>query len=629
MNRRQKLVQSQFLNNEEAVIKRLEKVYGVAQKDINDKIKNLQLKIDKLQLEYDWMDDDDPAKQKVKSMIQSKIYQKKYQQALGDQIDGILKQMQTKGYLTISDYLDECYEDGFVGSLFDLHGQGIPMLIPLDQTKMVDAVQLDSKISQGLYTRLGEDVGLLKKKITAQVSRSIATGISYGQTAQLLAGYTRIGYNNAIRITRTEGHRIQTTAAMNAMEQAKDRGADVVKQWDAALDARTRESHTMVDGEIRELDKPFSNGLMYPGDPDGGAAEVINCRCALLQRAKWALDDSELQTLKDRASFFGLDKANEYDDFKKKYLKAVQTPDPVSAATTAPVKAVSLQDFPEYFRKSGASKKAAQTFVDALNEAQHLPQNIRNLYTRIGDLPNIPANMQISYTGKDHALSTWYSVSTGNVTKAVLKVPKMSGDDLNGQKSTAFHEIGHLIDLGTGTGRKAKTAQFQKLSDAVQKADRAIPDEIGVLFKDFDAQYDAMRDSVRNKYADAKRALNDAFKAGTMPYSQYKKEWNAYIREEELERDYLARNLCGGGIGMLSDIYDALSGGSYRDKGVIRYGHGSKYYARAGNKESEIFANYMSLSVNRPDLVDMLRKDQPDLCAALDEMIEEMAGAIK
>jgi hypothetical protein len=324
MNRRQKLVQSQFLNNEKAVIKRLEQVYGVAQKDINDKIKNLQLKIDELQLEYDWMDDTDPEKAKVKSMIQSKIYQKKYQQALGDQIDGILKQMQTKGYLTISDYLDECYEDGFVGSLFDLHGQDIPMLIPLDQTKMVDAVQLDSKISQGLYTRLGEDVGLLKKKITAQVSRSIATGISYGQTAQLLAGYTRIGYNNAIRITRTEGHRIQTTAAMNAMEQAKDRGADVVKQWDAALDDRTRESHTQVDGEIRELDERFSNGLMYPGDPSGGAAEVINCRCALLQRARWALDDGELQTLKDRASFFGLDKANEYDDFKKKYLKAVE-----------------------------------------------------------------------------------------------------------------------------------------------------------------------------------------------------------------------------------------------------------------------------------------------------------------
>lgn len=320
MNRRQKLVQKQFLNNEKAVIKRLEKVYGVAQKDINDKIKHLQLKIDELQLEYDWLDDLDPEKARVKSMIQSKIYQKKYQQALGDQIDGILKQMQTKGYLTISDYLDECYEDGFVGSLFDLHGQGIPLMIPLDQTKMVHAVQLDSKISHGLYTRLGEDVGLLKRKITAQVSRSIATGISYGQTAKLLAGYTRIGYNNAIRITRTEGHRIQTTAAMNAMEQAKDRGADVVKQWDATLDGRTRESHAMVDGEIRELNERFSNGLMYPGDPDGRAAEVINCRCALLQRARWALEGASTKVNNFTKEIETFDSPEDYAEFKKAFF---------------------------------------------------------------------------------------------------------------------------------------------------------------------------------------------------------------------------------------------------------------------------------------------------------------------
>lgn len=330
MNHRQKLVQQQFLNNEQAVIKRLEYTYDRALFQVNEKIRNLQFKIDDLQMEYDWMDPDDPAKAKVKSMIQSKIYQKKYQEALQGQIEGILNQMQTRQFLTVSDYLGGCYEDGFVGSLFDLHGQGIPLTVPINQEAMVRAVQLDSKISQGLYTRLGEDVGLLKKKITAQVSRSISTGIGYAETAKQLANQSRIGYNNAVRIARTEGHRIQTTAAMDAMERAKERGADVLKQWDATLDSSTRESHQAVDGEIREMDEPFSNGLMYPGDPAGGAAEVVNCRCALLQRARWALDDGELQTLKDRAAFYGLDKADQFDDFKKKYLKAVQTPDPAA-----------------------------------------------------------------------------------------------------------------------------------------------------------------------------------------------------------------------------------------------------------------------------------------------------------
>lgn len=320
MNKRQKLVQQQFLNEEEKVIKRLDQVYGQSLKDIKEKIENLEFSINGLQEVYDWMDTDDPKREQIKSRIQSKIYQKQYQEQLQKQVDGILKQMQTKQYLTVADYLDGCYTDGFIGSIFDMHGQGVPLMSPIDQEAMVRAVQLDSKISKGLYTRLGEDVNLLKKKITAQVSRSISTGMSYAQTAQQLAGYTRIGYNNAIRIARTEGHRVQCAAAMDACHEAKEKGADVLKQWDAALDARTRESHALVDGEIREVDKPFSNGLMYPGDPRGGAAEVVNCRCALLQRARWALGDDELQTLQDRANYYGLDKSDQFDDFKKNYM---------------------------------------------------------------------------------------------------------------------------------------------------------------------------------------------------------------------------------------------------------------------------------------------------------------------
>lgn len=102
--------------------------------------------------------------------------------------------------------------------------------------------------------------------------------------------------------------------------QAK--GADVVKQWDATLDGRTRDSHRRVDGEIRELDEKFSNGLMFPGDPNGSAAEVVNCRCTSNTRARWALGEEELQTLKDRAEFFGLDKTKNFEEYKEKYLGA-------------------------------------------------------------------------------------------------------------------------------------------------------------------------------------------------------------------------------------------------------------------------------------------------------------------
>ena len=322
MKKYEKEVQQAFLNNEEAVIKRLKQVYGQSLKDIEKKTQAIQDEINRLGTLAKLSVDAD-EKEKLLSMQQSKIYQRQYQQALKTQVSGILDNLHAEEFKTISDYLVKCYDEGFMGAMYSLQQQGIPMCFPIDQTAMVRAVQLDSKISQGLYSRLGEDVALLKKKITAQVSRGISTGMSFQQVAQQLAAETNIGYNNAVRISRTEGHRLQIQSADDACRKAKEKGADIVRQWDATLDGRTRESHSQVDGEIRELDKPFSNGLMFPGDPSGGAAEVVNCRCALLQRARWALDDDELQTLKKRAEFFGLDKSDSFVDFKTKYLDAV------------------------------------------------------------------------------------------------------------------------------------------------------------------------------------------------------------------------------------------------------------------------------------------------------------------
>ena len=332
MNQRQKLIQNQFLNNEEAVLKRLQQVYGQSQKDINSKIANLQFSIGKLQAEYDWLDDNDPEKAKVKSMIQSKIYQKQYQEALKGQVDTILDDLQTKAYSNISDYLKECYDDGFVGTMFDLQGQGIPLCMPIDQEAVVRAVQLDSKISKGLYSRMGEDVSMLKKHITAQVSRGIASGMSFEQVAQQIQFKMTGTYDSpggalarAMTIARTEGHRIQVQAGMDACERAKEKGADVVKQWDSTMDSATRESHTKVDGEIRELDKPFSNGLMFPGDPSGGAVEVVNCRCALLQRARWAVGDSftKMNNITKQIEYF--DHPETYDEFKKAFFSKENT----------------------------------------------------------------------------------------------------------------------------------------------------------------------------------------------------------------------------------------------------------------------------------------------------------------
>ncbi len=307
MNKRQKQVQQAFLNSEKKCLKNLEELYKDALADINAKLEALMGRQD--------------------ADMQNVIYQIEYQKSLKTQVQVILEQLQANEFETLSDYLTNAYTDGFVGTMYDMHGQDVPLIVPIDQKQVVDAIQHDTKLKKKLYDELGLDINELKKQIASEISRGISTGLSYGEIARNIADYAKIPKNRAMTIARTEAHRIQIQSTADAQKKAKAKGADVVKQWDATLDGDTRKSHRKLDGQIRELDEPFEvNGkkVMHPGG-FGRPEEDINCRCALLQRARWALDDKELQTLKERAEYFELDKEEEFEEFKKKYLKALET----------------------------------------------------------------------------------------------------------------------------------------------------------------------------------------------------------------------------------------------------------------------------------------------------------------
>ena len=326
MNKWEKEVQQSLLDSEEAAIKELENQYARALKDITDKVKSFQADIDLLDQALSQDGLDDATKALLQSQKRSKVYQQNYQKALKGQVSGVLDKLHGDNYATIDKYLKSCYETGYIGTMYDIAKQGVPIIAPIDQAAAVKAILTDSKIVEGYYNHLGVNYAKLKKTITQEISRGIASGLPYSDIARNINNVSSSGLYNAKRIARTEGHRIQQTSSRDAQYAAKKKGCDVVKQWDASLDGRTRDSHARVDGEIRELDEKFSNGLMYPGDPSGSAAEVINCRCTSNTRAKWALDDGELQTLKERAEYFGLDKTANFEDYKQKYLMVSEAP---------------------------------------------------------------------------------------------------------------------------------------------------------------------------------------------------------------------------------------------------------------------------------------------------------------
>ena len=260
-----------------------------------------------------------------KENLKSIIYQLKYQRALKSQINAILDNLHANNYNSISDYLVRCYEDSFIGTLYDLQAQGVPLLFPIDQDQVIKSLTLNSKLKKPLYDSLGIDVNELKRIIRAEVSRGISQNLSYEVIARNLKLASGNSYNNSVRIARTEGHRISSEATYEAQLKAKSKGAQIMKRWDSTLDGKTRNTHQYLDGQLVEVDKPFKNAngdeAMYPGGFDI-ASEDINCRCVMLQKAQWLLTDEEFTKMNGETNeLMHFKDLKDYENFKAEFWK--------------------------------------------------------------------------------------------------------------------------------------------------------------------------------------------------------------------------------------------------------------------------------------------------------------------
>lgn len=571
MNRWEIEVQKSLLDSEEAALKELEKQYAKALKDISEKVKGFQADIDLLDQALSQDGLDETAMAMLQSQKRSKIYQQNYQRALQGQVSGILDKMHGDNYGTIDKYLNGCYETGYVGTMYSIAGQGVPLVIPVDQAAAVKAVLTDSKVSNGLYNALGVNVKKLKKTITQEISRGIASSLPYSDIARNISSVSKAPLSRAKTIARTEGHRIQQTSARDAQYAAKKKGADVVKQWDAALDGRTRDSHARVDGEIRELDEKFSNGLKYPGDPSGGAAEVVNCRCTANTRARWALDDEELQTLKERAEYFGLDKAENFEDFKQKYnvaSKATQEAENGGTIDIAPN--VSYID-------STYGATHAQAVKSTLQNADPEVKAVWNKYQSKFKTSNA------KYSGG----TANYSPASDSVTLDITRAA--SGSSYQTPYQVLYHEYGHMTDyLAAREFGYNNYVAFTQVFNGLDSNGKAtfIQGMSGGLLGQ------TAKDELKALIKSTKKAHGVTTKAEA-----------AQIIIDEIKKDYslIAR----------SDVSDMLEGAGIGVAYPLGVGHGKSYWKNRDNGK-EIFAEMMSAEVASPDSLACIKKYFPE-----------------
>lgn len=129
----------------------------------------------------------------------------------------------------------------------------------------------------------GIDLAWGKKQITASVTSSILQGKSIKHMADdLQSRIVTMNRDSAIRTARTAVTGAQNAGRMDSYFAAEKMGIKCRKEWMATLDGRTRHSHAVLDGEVVDNDKKFSNGCRFPGDPQGRQEEIYNCRCTLV-----------------------------------------------------------------------------------------------------------------------------------------------------------------------------------------------------------------------------------------------------------------------------------------------------------------------------------------------------------
>lgn len=129
---------------------------------------------------------------------------------------------------------------------------------------------------------VAKDVRWNTQHITAAITQGVLQGEPIGAIAERLKDVAIMSSATAVRMARTCTTSAENLGRINSYQRAIGMGIEVQKEWVATLDRRTRTSHRALDGEVKPIEEAFSNGLMYPGDPDGVGGEVYNCRCTLV-----------------------------------------------------------------------------------------------------------------------------------------------------------------------------------------------------------------------------------------------------------------------------------------------------------------------------------------------------------
>jgi len=155
----------------------------------------------------------------------------------------------------------------------------------LEDRQVETFVRINETTANNILTTI--DVGIEQGKTIQEIIRDVATQMT---DVDVVKG-------RAETIARTETLTASSLGQAAAMKDAAEVIPNLKKIWLNAGDDRVRDTHERLQGEAISHKDKFSNGLEFPRDPGGEAAEVINCRCTMIFLTAEAAKDMGIEDL--------------------------------------------------------------------------------------------------------------------------------------------------------------------------------------------------------------------------------------------------------------------------------------------------------------------------------------------
>lgn len=545
---------------------------------------------------------------------------------LFEQIGEQIKALGQKEQITFRQGLSNIYTDQFLRQVYDL-GQSITVKANFNRLNpALIQKTLDYPWSGAMFSdRLWQDKERLGRNLRVGLTQSMILGEGIPQiTDRINKGIDTARYN-AERVARTETKRVTYCAHDDAY---KDTGVEELRYRCAnGGDSRTCQ-YCRAD-----------NGKVFKRGEEPTLPRHPNCRCVYIPVVSDTFEDNELNEL--TGSVRG---AENYEKWREAEAKKQEEVKPVEKVNTKTVEKelkenptpvpeqIKLTDYPQVFYATKPEAKNTQALLDYMNSKTSTDPNVVALYTKMDKLcDGLSDEVVLKVTHGEHRVKRSWNRNFEYVFD--VGIPKINPNYI-GTYDTNLHEEMHFLDmLITVKDNKDKlpskmfSQSYKPLVEAFDKATPVIGDRAKKLFEDFAKECDIIYKKQQETFNTQYEKIKEQYRSGAIDWKKYNSLFKKLQKEVNEEADNKRRALFGGGVSGLQDIYDAVSKGTFRDTGQVTYGHGSAYYTdrrRTNPNCSESLANYASLCVGHPELIDILAEDYPEIVTALRGCVEAM-----